>query len=125
MTYGKASLITAGVVAAFAVGVMTGPTIRDNWSRMDAPEEAVAVQPAEKSAPAPVKADRPARAKASASRADERANDVVAAKKAPNTISTIAVNLWEPEMRDRVKAVLNPGARPRTRLLTSTAPSSS
>ena len=87
MTYGKAGLITAGVVAAFAVGVMTGPTIRDNWSRMDAPEEAVAVQPAEKSAPAPVKADRPApRAKASSSRADERANDVVAAKKAPNTI---------------------------------------
>ena len=113
MTYGKAGLITAGVVAAFAVGVMTGPTIRDSWSRMDAPEEAVAVQPAEQSAPAPVKADRPApRAKASASRADERANDVVAAKKAPNTIQTIAVNLWEPEMRDRVKAVLNPGARP-------------
>ena len=38
--------------------------------------------------------------------------DVVAAKKPYNTISTIAVNLWEPEMRDRVKAVLNPGSDP-------------
>ena len=111
MTFGKAGLITAGFVAAFALGVMTGPTIRDNWYRMNAPEEAVAVQPAEKSAPAPVKADRPApRAKASSSRA-RRANEVVAAKKAPNTIQTIAVNLWEPELRDRVKAVLNPGSR--------------
>ena len=115
MTFGKAGLITTGFVAAFALGVMTGPTIRDNWSRMNAPEEAVAAQPAETSAPAPVKADRPApRAKASSWRAS-RADDVVAAKKAPNTIQTIAVNLWEPEMRDRVKAVLNPGAHPEDR----------
>ena len=84
MTFGKAGLITTGFVAAFALGVMTGPTIRDNWSRMNAPEEAVAAQPAEKSAPAPVKADRPApRARASSSRvARSRADDVVAAKKA-------------------------------------------
>ena len=37
---------------------------------------------------------------------------MVAAKKAPNTIQAIAVNLWEPELRDRVKAVLNPGSDP-------------
>jgi hypothetical protein len=112
MTFGKAGLLTAGLVAVFALGVMTGPTIRDNWYRMNAPEEAVAAQPAETSAPAPVKADRPApRAKAPSPRAD-RADDVVAAKKAPNTIQTIAVNLWEPELQDRVKAVLNPGSRP-------------
>ena len=48
MTLGKAGLITTGFVAAFALGVMTGPTIRDNWYGMTAPEEAVAVQPAEK-----------------------------------------------------------------------------
>jgi hypothetical protein len=108
MTFGKAGLLTTGFVAAFALGVMTGPTIRDNWYGMNAPEAAVAVQPAEKSAPAPVKADRPApRARVSSS----RAHDVVAAKKPSNTMRTIAVNLWEPELRDRVKAVLNPGAR--------------
>jgi hypothetical protein len=112
MTVGKAGLLTAGFVAVFALGVMTGPTIRDNFYRMNAPEEAVAAQPAEKTAPAPVKADRPAaRAKAPSSRAD-RDDDVVAAKKPSNTVQTIAVNLWEPELRDRVKAVLNPGSRP-------------
>jgi len=121
MTFGKAGLLTAGFVAVFALGVMTGPTIRDNWYQMNAPEVAVAAQPAEKSEPAPVKADRPApRARASSSRADradhraERADadEVVAAKKPSNTIQAIAVNLWEPELRDRVKAVLNPGSRP-------------
>ena len=29
---------------------------------------------------------------------------------ASNTIHTIAVSVWEPELRDRVKAVLNPGS---------------
>jgi hypothetical protein len=108
MTFRKAGLLTTGFVAAFAVGVMTGPTIRDNWSRMNAPEEAAAAQPAEKSASAPVKNDRPAtRARTSSSRAPE----AIAPKKAYNTIQEIAVNLWEPELRDRVKAVLNPGSR--------------
>jgi hypothetical protein len=112
MTFGKAGLLTTGFVAAFALGVMTGPTIRDNRYGMNAPEAADAVQPAEKSAPAPVKVDRPApRARASSSSRAHRADDVVAAKKPSNTMQTIAVNLWEPELRDRVKAVLNPGAR--------------
>jgi hypothetical protein len=108
MTLGKAGLLTTGFVAAFAVGVMTAPTIRDNWDRMNAPEQAVAAQPAEKSAPATAKADRPAtRARASSSRAPE----AVAPRKATNTIETVAVNVWEPELRDRAKAVLNPGSR--------------
>jgi len=33
-------------------------------------------------------------------------------KKESNTIETIAVSAWRPEFRDRVKAVLNPGANP-------------
>ena len=36
---------------------------------------------------------------------------MVAAKKAPDTIQTIAVSVWEPELRDRVKAILSPGSR--------------
>ena len=108
MTAGKAVLLTAGFVAAFTLGVMAGPTIRDTWHRMNAPEEKVAVQPAEKGAPAQVKTDRAApRARTSSSRAHE----AVAPKKASNTIQTLAVNLWEPELRDRAKTVLNPGSR--------------
>ena len=36
---------------------------------------------------------------------------MVAVKSAPNTIQTIAVSVWEPELRDRVKSVLSPGTR--------------
>jgi hypothetical protein len=110
MTFGKAGLLIAGIVAAFALGVMASPTIRDSWDRMNAPEAAVAAPSAERKAPAAVTASRPApRARASSSRAPEP--EVVAAKKAPNTIQTHVVDLWEPEQRDRAKAVLNPGAR--------------
>jgi hypothetical protein len=109
MTVGKAVLLMAGFAAAFTLGVMAGPAIRDTGYRMNAPEEVVAVQPAEKGAPTQIKAGRPApRARASSS---SRAREAVAPKKASNTIQTLAVNLWEPELRDRVKAVLNPGSR--------------
>jgi hypothetical protein len=120
MTFRKAGLLTAGLVAAFAVGVMTGPTIRDNWYRMNAPEEAAAApQQVEQTAPAPAKTDRPAaRARTSSARAPEAvvpkkdAPEAVVPKKDYNTIQTIAVNLWEPKLQERVKAVLNPGSRP-------------
>jgi hypothetical protein len=112
MTFGKAGLLTAGFVAAFAVGSLTGPTLRDSWSRVNTPDEAVAeavaAPSAEDTAPAPVRADRPAaRAKASSSAAARDAE----APKASNTIETVAVQLWEPKLRDRAKAALNPGAR--------------
>jgi hypothetical protein len=108
MTIGKASVLTAAFVGVFALGVATAPTIRDTWFRTNAPEETVAAQPVDNSAPAPVKADRPAkRAKVSS----PRAHEAIAPKKASNTIETIAVDMWEPELRDRAKAVLNPGSR--------------
>jgi hypothetical protein len=108
MTVGKTGLLTAGLVAVFALGVMTGPTIRDTWSNRNTPEATVAAPAVETNAPAPVRAERPKpRAKASSTRADE----VVATKTASDTIRTIPISLWEPEMRDRVKAVLNPGSR--------------
>jgi hypothetical protein len=110
MTVGKTGLLTAGLVAVFALGVMTGPTIRDNWSKRKAPEATVATPAVESSASAPVRAERPApRARASSSRAN--ANEVVATKTPSDTIRTIPISLWEPEMRDRVKAVLTHGSR--------------
>jgi hypothetical protein len=88
---------------------MTGPTIRDSWSKMEVPDAAAAAPPAEKSAPAAAKDDRPAaRGKTPSS---SRAPEAVAVKKPSNAVQTIAVNLWEPEVRDRAKAVLNPGSR--------------
>jgi hypothetical protein len=108
MTVGKAGVLAAGFVVVFALGVMTGPTMRENWSWMHAPEAAVTAPPVEESAPAPVTAERPApRARSSSS----GAHDVVATKRPSNTVQTIPVALWDPERRDRVKAVLNPGSR--------------
>jgi len=108
MTVGKTGLLSAGLVAVFALGVMTGPTIRDNWPKRTAPEATVSAPGVEPSAPAPVKAERPApRARSSSSRAHE----AVATKKPSNAVQRIEVSMWEPELRDRVKAVLNPGSR--------------
>jgi hypothetical protein len=108
MTVAKNGLLAAGLVAVFALGVLTGPTIRDNWPGMKAPEATVAAPAVEPSALAPVRAKRPTpRARSSSS----RAHQAVATEKASNTIRTIEVSLWEPELRDRVKAVLNPGSR--------------
>jgi hypothetical protein len=107
MTVAKSGLLTAGVVAVFALGVMTGPTIRNNWSRADAPEAAVAAPPVETSAPVPVKAERPAARPRSSS---SPAHEAVATKKPSNAVQRIEVSMWEPELRDRVKAVLNPGS---------------
>jgi hypothetical protein len=107
MTVRKAGLLTAGFVAVFALGVMTSPTIRGNWSHMNAPEATVVAPAAEPGAPARVKGERPARR----ARSSSRAHEAVAPKRASNTVETIPVSVWEPELRDRVKAVLNPGAR--------------
>jgi len=110
MTSGKAGLLTAGFVVVFALGVMTAPTIRDSWTRANAPEAAVAAPPVVESAPVPVKAEDPQlRTKSSSS--SSRAHEAVATKKVSNTDRTVVVSLWEPELRDRVKAVLNPGSR--------------
>jgi hypothetical protein len=108
MTVGKAALLSAGLVAVFALGVMTGPTVQDNLAKMNAPEATASAPAAEPSARAPVKAERPApRARSSSSRTPE----AVAPKKTSSTIETVAVSVWEPELRERAKAVLNPGAR--------------
>jgi hypothetical protein len=104
MTLDKAGLITAGLVGVVAIGIATGPTIHKNWSRTDAP----VTQTADASAPSSATAV-PAR---HARSAPPRTHHVAAVRKEPNHIETVAVSMWEPEFRDRVKAVLNRGAQP-------------
>jgi hypothetical protein len=108
MTVAKAGLITAALVGAVVVGAATGPTIEKNWRKMHAsPAWAVDTKA---SSPATARVSQHARASSS------RTHDVTAVKavnkKESNTIETIAVSAWRPEFRDRVKAVLNPGANP-------------
>jgi hypothetical protein len=102
MTSGKAALLTAGLVGVVALGAAATPAIRDHWSKMNAPEM-TASAPADTSAPAPVKAKRPAHHAPS--------REAVTARKDSGRIDTVPVLVWQPELRNRVKAVLNPGTR--------------
>jgi hypothetical protein len=103
MTAGKASALAAGFVGALALGVAIGTTMDDKWSSASKPETAVT-----ESAPAPVaepaRAPKPAAAKLAAKR-------VRPAPKPAGSVTTVAVDMWEPELRDRAKAVLNPGTK--------------
>ena len=108
MTSGKAALLTAGLVGVVALGVVTAPTIRDHWSKMNTPE-ATASAPADTSAPTPVKAKRPAHR--ATSREAVTAKEAATAKKDTGKVEIVAVSVWQPELRKRVKAVLSPGAR--------------
>jgi hypothetical protein len=114
MTVGKTALLTASLGAVFAVGIMTGPAIRDQWSKMNtpnttnAPEATAAAPVVEPSVPAPAKAEQPA---ARARSSSPRAHEAVAKKDDVGTVRMVAVTMWEPELRDRVKAVFNPGTR--------------
>jgi hypothetical protein len=102
MTGGKAALLTASLVGVVALGVVTAPTIRNTWSKMNTPEMSASA-PVATSAPVPVEAKPPAR------RAPSR--EAVTASKDTGRIGSVPVSVWEPELRDRVKAVLNPGTR--------------
>lgn len=109
MTAGKATLLTAGLVGVIALGAVTAPTIRDKWSNATAPS--ATAQPATEAAPAePVKAEK------SAARTEKTARPLAAMsakeRKASGAIETVAVSAWEPKLHERVKAVLNPGAKP-------------
>src|SRR4051794_15835087 len=112
MTLGKASLLTAGLVGMFALGVESGPAIHDSWSKTRTPEAPVStpaahVETSTPAAPAPVRTARPAHRPSAAPPTTES----ISAKKPDGAIQMIAVSLWEPQLRNRVKSVLNPGSQ--------------
>lgn len=100
MTVGKASALTAAFIGVFALGVAVGPSVKEQMS--DESRGAVA-QPAETAAPAatptPVKAPR---ARTAAPKAKAVAASTVTSSKLPAS---------EPRLHDRLKPVLNRGAR--------------
>jgi hypothetical protein len=76
MTVGKAVLLTVALVAVFIVGVITGPTLHDRWSKATEPTATVSAPAAEPVTPAPAKTNaRKPRSRPSSPKAD----DVVAA----------------------------------------------
>jgi hypothetical protein len=83
---------------------VAAPTIRNHWTNSTAPA-ATASAPDTDSAPT-----TPAKAKHTAHRATA-ARDTMTTKKETGKVNIVAVSVWQPELRDRVKKVLNPGAR--------------
>jgi len=113
MTVGKATALAAGFVGAVALGVAIGPTVHDTWSSRTAPETIAAAPLSEpEAAPVaqPTKAKRNTPARVREGRAAEPEFAPLPAKQ-PGGVSSVAVSVWEPELRDRVKAVLNPGTK--------------
>ena len=107
MTAGKASALAAGFVGALALGIAIGATMDDKWSNPLTTETAVtenAPAPAPAPAAEPARKPRPAPAKAAAKR-------VRPAPAPAGSVTTVAVDMWEPDLRDRAKAVLNPGTK--------------
>ena len=109
MTVGKASALAAGFVGAVALGVAIGPTVQDKWAARTTPTpSAVTASPTE-SAPAPAPAKTRARRAATASSRSAEARPAVS--RPAGSVRSVKVEVWEPELRDRVKKVLNPGTR--------------
>ena len=102
MTVTKTGLIVVALVGAVALAVAIGPTVEKHWTRTH-PSAGHAVE-TKGSAPATARTSKPARASSS------RTPEAGTVKKGSNTIETVAVSAWQPEFRNRVKAVLNRGA---------------
>src|SRR4051794_19075548 len=113
MTLGKASLLTGGLVAMFALGVGSGPALRESWAKTRIAESTSATPAATPadvdtvSAAAPVKMSR----SVPRARAVTRANEPISVKKPDGAIQTVAVSLWEPQLQNRVKTVLSRGSQ--------------
>jgi hypothetical protein len=106
MTFGKAAALTAGLAGAFALGVVAGPQITDNWHpSINQPSAAVETheaspEPAAANTPAPKPSTRASRAP----KAEPRISD----RDAPATAAVPASN---PDLHARLKKVLRSGAK--------------
>ena len=111
MTIGKTALFAAGFLGAVAVGVAIGPTVRHALPHSNTDPHAIA-------APAPAAESKPAHAVAVAKKPHaEAARTASASSKTPapaaseTSTARAAIPLTEPRLHDRLKPVLNRGAR--------------
>ena len=108
MTVGKAAGLTAAFVGAFALGVAVGPSVREMANDRDMRS---ATNPADTvSTPAPAPAATSAAAKPR-SRAATAVARKAAAPKTTNAPASSTLAASEPRLHDRLKPVLNRGAR--------------
>ena len=112
MSVGKAAALTAALVGAMAIGVAIGPTVRDTWSDEPAPTAATATAPkAETAADAAGKSTSAKTERRVRRAAPAPTREPAMARREADTLVSVPVGVWDAELRDRVKKVLNPGAK--------------
>ena len=109
MTVGKASALTAAFVGAFALGIAVGPSLTNNFSDGNSRAAAPPVETVATAAPAPAATPTPARMPRARATATTR-KAATASAVTPSAV-TSAIPTSEPRLHDRLKPVLNPGAR--------------
>ena len=106
MTFGKAAALTAGFVGAVALGIAVGPSITDRMSDNAGMHSTAPSAKTEEARPAP---EKTARTKSNpATVAKVKADDAGAE---PVAIAPNAVRADEPRVQQRLKPVLNRGAK--------------
>ena len=110
MTVGKAAALTAAFVGAFALGIAVGPSVREMASDRDMRSATNPAETVATTAPAPAATSAPAKARP---RATAAAKDTTAPKSNATTSTAARPMLAasEPRLHDRLKPVLNRGAR--------------
>jgi hypothetical protein len=108
MTIGKASALTAAFVGVFALGVAVGPSVKDRFSESNS---RAAAQPVETVVTAPSPAATPTPARTPRAKATAANRTAEAASTATKGTVTSAIPASEPRLHDRLRPVLNRGAR--------------
>jgi len=103
MTVGKATAFTAALIGVFVLGVAVGPSVMD---RIPHRQATVVTEPAQPTAAPPAAAPTPARVPA---RNTARARTKASSSTPVATTSKVPAS--EPRLHDRLKPVLNSGAR--------------
>ena len=118
MTVGKASALAAGFVGALALGVAIGPTVHDKLSKTSTRDTAVSESTPAPTTPAPAAratkravASAPAKEPASAKNGGASVSEPLVPKGPPGSVQSVAVAVWEPDLRERVQSVLNKGTK--------------
>jgi hypothetical protein len=112
MTLGKASALAAGFVGALAIGVAIGPTVHDKWSNANISEHRAIASQQTPQTPASERVSAPKTTKANKAAAPARSESIRKAPAPPaGAVTQVAVDMWEPELRDRARSVLNRGAK--------------
>jgi hypothetical protein len=110
MTAGKAIALTAAFIGVFALGVAVGPSMTEKMSKIESSRASVeSAQPSVEPAPLPAEAPRAVKPRARTTTAAPKA--APSAERTESTAPVVSIPASEPRLQDRLKPVLNRGAK--------------